>query len=161
QLPVRRDYPLSLAAVDTEIAALETRIAQEKTTPGKKRILDRLELLHFYKLKAFYHFTGCSEEKLQPNMLMNQPLPIIQLGPVVIAGLPGEPFNEYSARLRAETLGDNLIVCDQANGYVGYVPTAAQVPLGSYGVNYSLFDERAEPILFAGIKAGLKQLQAR
>ncbi|MGH7143060.1 MAG: hypothetical protein ACREJ2_02870 [Planctomycetota bacterium] len=162
ELPVRSDFPTSSAAVAAEIADLAARLKEPHPPVEHKRRLDRMELLQFYRSGTFARFTGNAETDLCPDALIRHPLPILAIGETVIAGLPGEPFNAYSVRLRRETgLGESLIVCDQANGYVGYIPTAVETTLGGYGVNFSLFDARAEAILIAALKAEIARLPGK
>jgi hypothetical protein len=82
-----------------------------------------------------------------------------RIGSTTIAGLPGEPFAEYSVRLRRETgLGDALMVLELANGHIGYFPTRSQYALGSYEPADSVYDSDSEDHLIDGLKRGIARL---
>ena len=68
-------------------------------------------------------------------------------GPERIAILPGEPFGSYSVRLREGTLGDDLVVVEQANGCPAYFPTAEEWSLGGYESDADFFAPETESVL--------------
>ena len=59
---------------------------------------------------------------------------VLQIGPAVVAGLPGEIFVELGLRLKAALPDRPVFVAGYANGNVGYVPTRAAYDEGGYEV---------------------------
>jgi neutral ceramidase len=58
----------------------------------------------------------------------------MRVGPLLIAGLPGEIFVELGARIKAALDPAPVLVCGYTNGNVGYVPTRAAYDEGGYEV---------------------------
>ncbi|MBZ0302024.1 MAG: hypothetical protein K8J31_19905 [Anaerolineae bacterium] len=50
----------------------------------------------------------------------------------VIIGIPMEPFADYALRI-AWTAGSDRVFF---NGYIGYLPTAAEIPYGGYEIEW-------------------------
>jgi len=74
----------------------------------------------------------------------------MRIGRTVIAGLPGEPFGACSAQLRRDTLGDDLIVAEKANGWTTYHPSSAEWSTGGHEANCALFEAGTHEVLMAG-----------
>lgn len=72
-------------------------------------------------------------------------------------GLPCEPFADFSAEMRDRSCGDSLIVAEECNGYLGYIPDEDDFAHGSYEVNAALFEPGAGRML---VEAILKALPA-
>lgn len=63
---------------------------------------------------------------------------VIRVGNLVFASFPGEVFLEFGLQVQERVkneLGLDAIHVELANGMVGYVPTAAEIPRGGYEVN--------------------------
>lgn len=58
-------------------------------------------------------------------------LQAIAIGPVVVAGIPGEAFCEIGLRIKEMSSAD-IFVAGYANGNIGYIPTAAAYREGGY-----------------------------
>lgn len=58
----------------------------------------------------------------------------IAIGDYAIVGLPGEIFVNIGLKIAEESPFGVTIPVSHANGAIGYVPTADQVPLGGYEV---------------------------
>ncbi|MBT4496876.1 MAG: hypothetical protein HOC74_04105 [Gemmatimonadetes bacterium] len=65
----------------------------------------------------------------------------------MIAGLPGEPFGSYSLKLRAAFPGLSLLVAEEGNGYLSYIPGAEEYPRGGYGSAAAILAPEAEELL--------------
>ncbi len=123
-----------------------------------KKLTDLYELLGYAAHQRNWREAGLQHDQWEGG-LFEHPLFVLQIGKSVLAGLPGEPFGAYSARLRKETLGDDLFVLEEANGYLGYFPTKAEFPKGAYGPNASFFREDSEDALITALKNGLAELR--
>jgi len=161
ELRVRGDYPASAGAAKEEMAAVEARIKELAAAGGPlpeiKRLSDRCEVLAYAAGGLLYDWSGIRAEGL-PGGVFRHPLFAMRIGPSVIAGLPGEPFGAYSARLRAETIGDDLIVAEEANGWISYLPTAAEWPLGGYEPNADFFEAGSEQVLIGAAGEAVRAL---
>ncbi|NLF32989.1 MAG: hypothetical protein GX591_19150 [Planctomycetes bacterium] len=146
-LPIRQDYPATLDAARTTtdtLAARLARAAREGRPLGELKALSDAWEKPFYAAQGLHRAWTGVDAIGRAGRTLAHPLFILRLGPAVIAGLPGEPFGGYSARMRAETIGDRLIVAEECNGYLSYLPTAAEFDRGGYGANASLLDRTAE-----------------
>ena len=72
---------------------------------------------------------------------------VLHLGECAILGLPGESFSQYSVNIRKRTLGDKLLVSEQTNAGLDYIPTAEQFQFGGYESSYSAFEPGVEATL--------------
>jgi hypothetical protein len=149
RLRVRDDYPESRDDAQKErdeIKAAFPEVARAGASLAEmKRMSDRYEFLLWVTHTGDSHrdwtgvdVTGRAGEEVP------HPLFLLQIGTSVIAGLPGEPFGGYSARLRAETIGEALITAEEANGYLSYFPMAEDYPRGGYEVTAALFGPDSE-----------------
>ena len=68
------------------------------------------------------------------NRGLHLQIQVLQIGPAVVAGLPGEIFVELGLRLKAALPDRPVFVAGYANGNVGYVPTRAAYDEGGYEV---------------------------
>jgi hypothetical protein len=68
-------------------------------------------------------------------------LPVLQIGPWKLLGVPGEPFNELAAELRE--ISPWAVVVGYANDYLGYFPTQQAIDDATYEALSSPFDARA------------------
>ncbi len=60
----------------------------------------------------------------------------LNIGPLIVVTIPGEPFVEIGQRIR-QMVGDPVLVAGYANGYLGYLPTAHSHTEGGYEVAQS------------------------
>jgi hypothetical protein len=84
-------------------------------------------------------WTFAKEIVLLDALLARQPsvaaeVQVLQLGPAMIASLPGEMFCQLGLDLKAAGLAPFTFPVELANGCVGYVPTAEA--LGEHGGGY-------------------------
>ncbi|HYF51570.1 MAG TPA: hypothetical protein VEJ63_19305 [Planctomycetota bacterium] len=161
ELLVRPDYPASKEEAQATADALAAEIKAKCATaplPELKRLSDRYELNLYVAGRHFHNWTGLDTDNLAGKSVKT-PLFGARIGSTAIVGWPSEPFNGYSARLRQETLGDAVITCEEANGYLGYLPTRSEIPHGSYGINACMFAPDTEDRLIAGGKKILTELK--
>ncbi len=152
RLRVREDYPASRAAAQKERDEIKAAFPEAARAGASlaelKRMSDRYEFLLWVTHTGDSHhdWTGL-EVTGRAGQEVSHPLFVLQIGSSVIAGLPGEPFGGYSARLRAETIGEALIVAEEANGYLSYFPMAEDYPRGGYEVTAALLGPDSEEAL--------------
>lgn len=91
-------------------------------------------------------WVGLSEEELQKR-IMTVELEALCLNDIVLAGLPGESLTETCQWLRAQSIGNKLIVFDQINGYCAYMVTREQYAQGGYSYWCSCLSRDAEPLM--------------
>ena len=75
---------------------------------------------------------------------------IIQIGDLILVGVPGELFVEYALEMRQRTLqstGKNLCVVGYANGYLGYIVTPRAMETGGYEAGVARVNQEAGRIL--------------
>jgi len=140
-LPIRDEVPQTTAAAQQQFHAAVARLnARRNGTHGEKatlaeikRLSETVELLSYLADGGFTAWTGLTVEQLhQPHF--SHPLFAMRLGDAVILGLASEPFGTYSIRLRDAQPHIRLIVSEQCNGWLGYIPTAEDYPAGGYEV---------------------------
>ena len=119
-----------------------------------KRLSDHYEALTYQVRDSHRRWMGLNLIG-RAGREIHHPLFVLRLGDSAIAGLPGEPFGCVSVRLREEALKDGLIVAEGGNGYLSYIPTKAEFPLGGYGPNASILGPEAEGTLVRAVKQAL------
>lgn len=149
-IPLRTDIPVTEDALRDEVESVRKELASKRTSGASptelKRIADRLETLSYWLSGNMGSWTGLSFADLSRGSI-NHRIYALRMNDTVILGLPGEPVGAYSRKLReAMPAHINLVVCEECNGYLGYIPTAEDCPDGGYEVCASPFDEEAEPV---------------
>ena len=63
----------------------------------------------------------------------------VAIGPVVMVGIPGEPFNDIGLGIKDTEGWDVILPCCLTNGYIGYFPTMNAYTEGGYEARSSSF----------------------
>jgi hypothetical protein len=162
QLPLKASFPRNVDEGARRLAelleAFRARAAGVAGFAELKARSDEIESLGYFVRNTSARWSGLDQDA-HHGATLRLNLFVLRMGDVAIAGLPGEPFNAYSVRLRRESIGDRLIVGEQCNGSVGYIPSADEFPHGSYEAAATLFDPRVEPLLVDGIRSGLARVR--
>ncbi|MGD1000879.1 MAG: hypothetical protein ABSA67_09300 [Candidatus Brocadiia bacterium] len=151
-LPVRHDYPRSVEQAKKTLETVRREFHEVRTSsiPDKwqrlKSLSDEIERLSYAAEDTHLSWTGLTVEALARGKVRH-PLFALRIGDVALAGLPGEPFGAYSVELRKRCAPMRVIVAEECNGYLGYLPTAAEFPLGGYGSNSAIFSPDSEALL--------------
>ena len=160
-LAVRKDYPKSMQAAEKRAAELAEEIKALAAKGGSlkriKRLSDEYEFNLYIGDRSINCWTGLDTDRLKGRTI-HTPLFLLRIGQWAIAGLPGEPFGRFSSRMRKETIGDRLIVAEEANGYFVYLPTAREYMHGSYEVNAALFGPGTEHVLVKTVRKAMRGL---
>jgi hypothetical protein len=158
ELPVRDDYPRSVEQAKTALETVRREFHEVRTSnvPDKwkrlKSLSDEIERLSYAAEGTHLSWTGLTVEMLAGGKVRH-PLFALRIGDVALAGLPGEPFGAYSVELRKRCAPMRVIVAEECNGYLGYLPTAAEFPLGGYGSNSAIFSPHSEALLVESLAA--------
>jgi len=131
-VPIREDYAASSrqarAAREAAIRRLFKRQRENRASAWELRALaDRVQQLDLEALDLRVFPDGALKARR-----MNLDLGLLQLGDIVLAGLPSEPLLGSSLRLRAHTLGEKLWTVALVNGWVGYLPDSIDRLAGGY-----------------------------
>lgn len=151
-LPVRSDYPRTLdqACAALAIAQREFYAIQSKRDPDQfqklKALADEIDRLKYTTQKKHVVWCGLSVEDLASQWVPH-PLFALRVGEAVIVGLPGEPFGAFSVNLRRRQTKARVLVIEECNGYLSYIPTSAEYSMGGYESNAAIVGPAAEAIL--------------
>jgi len=163
-LPPRKEIFMTQEEIDKEISQIKNKIkdlAGNKDALAELKVLnERHELLKHRGSSHPEHWKGISDEELKTTGYCH-PLFAVRMGTTVMAGLPGEPFAEYSVRLRQETgLGDRLIVTELANGHISYFPTKEEYAAGSYEPVSCSYIPESEDLIISAAEKGISELES-
>lgn len=128
----RRDLRLTLKsvpsreAIETRLAALESEIERLETAGNEDAIASR-RWNHRY-VRSLLGIAEWDARRLPASV------GYVEIGPVGILGMPGEILVEHGRRFRANATAETLVLAGYADGYVGYVPTLAELENIGYEV---------------------------
>jgi len=152
ELPVRSDYPRSLEQAQRDREAAQAEFHAWRTRKGPERfrrlkaLADEMDRLNYTCSQTHRAWCGLTVADLAAGRVRH-PIFALRANDTVIAGLPGEPFGAFSVALRAHRSDVSVITAEECNGYLGYIPTAAEFPLGGYESDAAIFHPDAEAIL--------------
>lgn len=134
-VPIRENYAESAAAATSaqdaaarRLLELQRREQADRPAPWEYRSLaDRVTQLGLEALDIRCFPAGALQSR-QVTLEMG----LLQLGDIILAGLPSEPCVGSSFRLRANTLGDRLWTVSQVNGWIGYLTGSFDCLAGGY-----------------------------
>ncbi|MFA5264262.1 MAG: hypothetical protein WC378_10580 [Opitutaceae bacterium] len=134
-VPIRENYAASSAAAKSAQDAETERLRElqqgegtNRATPWEIRSLaDRVQQLGHEALDIRTLPAGALQSR-QVTLEMG----LLQLGDIILAGLPSEPLVGTSHRLRANTLGERLWTVTLVNGWIGYMPGSFDCVAGGY-----------------------------
>jgi hypothetical protein len=86
------------------------------------------------------------------------PVRFVRIGDAVLWGAPVELFCEIAMRVREGSPFRNTFFFGYANGWIGYLPTAAAFREGGYEPRTSIFTEQVEKDFTEGVLAYLEQI---
>lgn len=109
-----------------------------------RQLIDEFQHLGWVPL-IVDRWVGLSDQEMRDRVLSVE-LEAVRLNDLVLAGLPGESLTETCQWLRAQSLGNRLIVLDQVNGYCAYQTTREQYDLGGYSYACSCLAREAGPL---------------
>lgn len=156
QIPLRGDIPADKVEIQHAIERTKKELSSVRGRNGTlaelKTLVDRIEALAYWDEGLMQGWTDLDLPDLANGSCVH-PFFALSINNTVIIGLPGEPVGSYSTKLRELSPSScNLLVCEGGNGFLSYVPAAADCPHGGYEVCASPFDEAAEAVILCGAK---------
>lgn len=82
----------------------------------------------------------------------------IQIGPVALLGIPGEPFTDIGVAIKEAPGWDMILPCGLTNGYMGYFPMKSAYDEGGYEARTSRYKAGVAEKLIEEAKALLADL---
>lgn len=151
-LPMRETMPSGLSELADRSNVIKeaenaiTKAISDGEPPAKvKRLID--QKFHLRTISTIINeWAGISDEELK-NRLVPVEIEAVSLNDLIICGVPGECLTETCMWLRAQTIGNKLIMADQVNGYMGYMVTPETYDHGGYAYWGSWLRRDAEPIM--------------
>ena len=156
ELPVRDDFPKSLAALQKQLDQLP------EMDVGIQEAIDKK--VPAYQIKTMIdNRWRCMQDKVtihdcvlfNDEKLAKSTLPVtvsvMQLGDYLFVGVPGESLVDMTMWLRSTFTGVKTIPVDQVNGYYNYMATPRSLTLGGYTYWSSWVSRRSIPLLKEGI----------
>jgi hypothetical protein len=134
-VPIRENYAESSAAAAASQGAETERLLKLQGSQGADRaalweirsLADRVQQLGLEALDI-----RCLPAGALRSRRVTLEMGLLQLGDVILAGLPTEPCVGTSFRLRANTLGERLWTVSLVNGWIGYLPGSFDCLAGGY-----------------------------
>ena len=83
----------------------------------------------------------------------------IQIGPVALLGMPGEPFTDIGVGIKEAPGWEMILPCGLTNGYMGYFPMKSAYDEGGYEARTSRYKPGVAELLIAESKALLNELR--
>lgn len=162
RLRARQEYLLGSEAIAAERTAIEDEMARLAGQDGRLARLKSLAERH-EMLGRVGEGTPAVWGRLTAAQAVDEgfsfPGFVLRIGSTTLAGWPGEPFAEYTLRLKRETgMGDELITLEVANGHISYFPTRAEYALGGYEAAHCTYSDESEERLMAALKQGLTDI---
>jgi len=134
-VPIRENYAASSAeaasaqgAQTRRLLELQRSAAANRIAPWEIRSLaDRVQQLGLEALDI-----RCLPASALRSRQVTLEMGLLQLGDIILAGIPSEPCVGSSIRLRANTLGDRLWTVSLVNGWIGYLTGSFDCLAGGY-----------------------------
>jgi hypothetical protein len=140
-VPIRENFAKSSAAATTARDAETKRLLKFQQGDGAdsaalweiRSLADRVQQLGLEAVDIRSLPVGTLQSRQ-----MTLEMGLLQVGDIILAGLPSEPCVGSSFRLRANTLGDRLWTVSLVNGWVGYLTGSSDCLTGGYEASRTL-----------------------
>ena len=152
-MPLGAQVPIDNARSHAENA--QARLASLKASGAPDA---EVEAATFVAKRAF--MTRSRSEAYGGQTTTPVALHLLRIGPIVFAGVEGEPFSETGKQVKAASPFPATWFGGYTGGWAGYVPTREEFPRAGYEVEISPFAENAAEVLAAGTIAALEKLRA-
>jgi neutral ceramidase len=141
--PTREQVELAFWFLAQEPGSVDLDEFNQKMTGHRYTIYGNSPLQDLFAREAIGMWEWHHRAGLRPPL---QPVELIALaiGDVAFAGYPAEMFTEFGLRTKAESPFAATFVCELANGWVGYIPTAEAFDHGGYETRIA-FSSRLVP----------------
>lgn len=141
QLP-QRELPQA-AEIQSTIGKLEEKIKRLKEQSAP----------HGEIRKVFTQLEGAQGQlimvniKIDPSFFATE-FQFLHIGPLFLAGIPGEPFSQTVLDIKADCSPTKTIVISYANDIKGYFPDQAAIENNTYEALISLYDRRVSDLIY-------------
>lgn len=82
----------------------------------------------------------------------------MQIGPVAVVGIPGEPFTQVGVEIKKDNNFSLVLPCGLTNGYEGYFPTKEAYDEGGYEARASCYRSGVAETIVDAAKEILRKL---
>ena len=152
-LPLSDQPPLDvaearIAAAQEQLDALKTAAAPAADIEAATFVTKRANMT----LTRVREYGGREESQVEVHVL--------RIGPVVLAGVEGEPFAELGLEIKGISPFAHTWFGGYVGGWAGYIPTPEAYPLQGYEVETSPFAPGAAAVLTGAVGAMLAELAA-
>lgn len=137
-----------IARCEQELARLS---AAKAPLSQIKAELERREHLRYAAEGTFKLWCGIDPHRASGQLIQHE-LFALRLGSLTFIGLPGEPFGRFSTMLRHDFAPHGIIVAEECNGYLSYIPTADEYDQGGYEVAAALLEPQAQEAILSGAR---------
>ncbi|MBN1553305.1 MAG: hypothetical protein JXA11_01060 [Phycisphaerae bacterium] len=155
-LPVRDDLPVTREDAQKELVKTQEifrkKARQKASLRELKELQETIERLTYAENGSIRKWTGLSLEKLSRGKV-RATLFAARIGPAILCGLPGEPYNSYSLRLRDTFAPIPLLIAEECNGYLSYIPASNDYSDGGYGPAAAIVAPETEALLLREIES--------
>jgi len=152
-LPLSEQPPLDVA--EARIAAAQEQLDALKAAAAPAAAIEAATFLTKranMTLTRVREYGGREESQVDVHVL--------RIGPVVLAGVEGEPFAELGLEIKAASPFPHTWFGGYVGGWAGYIPTPEAYPLQGYEVETSPFAPGAAAVLTGAVGAMLTELAA-
>lgn len=141
--------PRALPSVEEAEAQLEAEQARMTAAEAAGANADVLRA-HERRLRMLRAHAGQAKQlaagELERPEVYEGSVQVMQIGDVILVGIPGELFVDYALEMRqrvAQTHGKSLCLVGYANGYIGYIVTPRAMQTGGYEASIARVDHTA------------------
>ena len=145
--PLRENFPVTLGEAERKAEETDRRLAEMEADPALQgtRRLDAVRFDHFQAHQRYeFAQTFYEIEKRPTNISME--MHAVRIGDAVFFSLPGEVFSEISLEVKKRSPFEKTFGAGVANGYYGYMPTAAEFIEGDYEVDGCKYSPKAAQV---------------
>lgn len=151
-LPLSSDFPESILKPIEKLTEARRQLAELRKTQAPladvKHCLERIERLGYFVDGRFERWCGVSDSDCRRGHIRH-PLFALALNQLALIGLPGEPYGSYSCDIRNALSEAPVIVAEQGNGYLNYIPSEAEYFQGGYESASAILAPEAQPVILA------------
>ena len=150
-LPLSEQPPLDVAEARIAVAQEQLDALKEAAAPAAE-----IESATFVTKRANMTLTRVREYGGRQESQVD--VHVLRIGPVVLAGVEGEPFAELGLEIKAASPFAHTWFGGYVGGWAGYIPTPEAYPLQGYEVETSPFAPAAAAVLTGAVAAMLAEL---
>ena len=147
------DEQMSIDEAEGRVAAAQANLDELKATGAPASEIEAATFVTKRANMTLFRSTEYFGKETTPVYLH-----LFQIGPVVFAGVEGEPFSQTGLRIKRESPFDATWFGGYTGGWAGYVPTPEERPRAGYEVDTAPFAEEAATVLADEVIKALNEL---